>query len=271
MEFNTDFFENYLRDAPLPLALERTLECHILSKKTFTRPILDIGCGEGLFAKKLFKQKIDVGIDPNPRELERAKNYDIYTELLQCKGDSIPKEDGSFNTILSNSVMEHIPEIDMVLKEAHRLLSNSGFIYLTLPTARFDQYTLLHQFIKKFKLSSSSKRYSQFFNKFWAHYHYYNIGEWTAKFESLGFKVVEAQEYGSKSTCILNSFAAPFSIIPFVTKKMTNRWFIFEGLRKYSAKYLNFLFNPFTKEHTINEGEGGLVFFSLQKKNQAGL
>src|SRR5579872_4953725 len=108
MRLNDEFFKNFLLEAPLPLALERTLECKILSTQKFQRPILDIGCGEGIFAKKLFNEKIDVGIDPNPSELERAQSYDAYDELIQCWGDQIPKKDGTFNTILSNSVMEHI-------------------------------------------------------------------------------------------------------------------------------------------------------------------
>ena len=33
MKFNTNFLKNYLELAPIPLALERTLECEILSKE----------------------------------------------------------------------------------------------------------------------------------------------------------------------------------------------------------------------------------------------
>lgn len=266
MEFNTDFFENYLKEAPLPLALERTLECTLLSQQPFERPILDIGCGEGLFAKKLFKEKLDLGIDPNPDELERAQFHNAYHALLQCSGDAIPRQDGSFNTILSNSVMEHIPDIDKVLQEAHRLLSAKGRLYLTLPTTRFDQYTLFHQLIKKFRLSRLSQRYSQFFNQFWAHYHYYEPSDWIARFERLGFQVIICQEYGSKRTCLLNAMLTPLSIIPFIAKKVTNRWFVWEGFRKYSANLLSGLFAAFAIEPPVKEGAGGLVFFALQKQ-----
>src|SRR5947207_12297154 len=124
MKFKHNFFRNLLKEAPLPLAIERSLECQILFKEEFKHPVLDIGCGDGIFASILFDEKIDVGIDPNEMELERAKTYNIYVELIKCFGNAIPKPSRSFNTIFSNSVLEHIPDIESVLKEIHRLLSN---------------------------------------------------------------------------------------------------------------------------------------------------
>src|SRR3569832_727232 len=112
MNFNDDFFKNLLMEATLPLAIERALECQILSKQEFKHPILDIGCGDGIFASRLFDEKIDVGIDPNERELEKAKTYNAYVELIKCYGNSIPKPSNYFNTIYSNSVMEHIQDIE---------------------------------------------------------------------------------------------------------------------------------------------------------------
>src|SRR4051812_12209599 len=98
MRFKNNFLANYLTRAPAPLALERAFECEILSKQKFTHPILDIGCGEGLLAYILFDEEVDVGIDPNAKELERAKAFGIYNELIQCFGDNVPKASNSFKT-----------------------------------------------------------------------------------------------------------------------------------------------------------------------------
>lgn len=266
MRFNDNFFKNFLLDAPLPLALERAMECKLLSTKEFRSPILDIGCGEGIFAKKLLKEKIEVGIDPNQSELNRARFYDAYDELIHCWGDKIAKKDGVFNTILSNSVLEHIPEIDKVLVEAHRLLSDEGIMYLTLPTNRFDQYTIVAQILAKLRLKGLQKYYQRGFNKFWAHYHYYNTDDWIKKFERNGFSVVEFQEYASKGVCLFNAASIPFSFFPFVTKKLFNRWFLFPRLRKFTAYILHALFKPLTDNPTAEAGRGGLVFFCLAKR-----
>ncbi|MBX7066610.1 MAG: class I SAM-dependent methyltransferase [Parachlamydiales bacterium] len=268
MQFNSDFFLRYLQEAPLPLALERTMECNILSKKHFKRPILDVGCGDGIFAKILFGEKIDVGIDPNQLELERARSYEAYDELILCKGDKIPKKDGFFNTIYSNSVMEHIPEIEKVLAEAHRLLSDKGVMYLTLPTNRFDQFTNAYQMLAALGLKRLMKMYRNWFNRFWAHYHCYDSVEWTKTFEHQGFKVTQVCEYASKNICIFNAAATPLSLGSFLIKKLFNRWFLASGLRKYSASILHAFFKTLTFNPIVESGKGGLIFFELVKEKR---
>src|SRR2546428_6343193 len=119
--------------------LFRSLECRIYSGLVFERPILDIGCGDGVHAKVLFAEKIDTGIDPNERELERAAELGAYVELIACRGDAIPKPDWAYRTIFSNSVLEHIPDLRPVLKEAHRLLMPGGRFYFTVPSPNFER------------------------------------------------------------------------------------------------------------------------------------
>ena len=166
MIFKTDFLYNYIKEAPLPLAMERTFECKILSQQEFARPILDIGCGEGIFAYVLFDEKIDVGIDPDKNELKRALKYGMYKELINCYGDSIDKPDKFFKTIFSNSVLEHIQGINPVLKEAHRLLDDDGVLYCTVPTNYFDKYSLMFQFLTFLKLKKLSEKYKVFLISF---------------------------------------------------------------------------------------------------------
>ena len=78
MKFNNNYFINYLKETPVPLAYERAFECYILSKQKFKRPILDLGCGDGIFAKMLFDEKIESGLDPLSYELKYAKRTNKY-------------------------------------------------------------------------------------------------------------------------------------------------------------------------------------------------
>ena len=102
--FKKHFGLNYLSHAPLSLAFERIIECNIMKDQVFVPPVLDIGCGEGLLATILFDSPIDLGIDPNDRELMRAEKVEAYRMLIKCTGDNIPEPDNSFNTIFSNIV-----------------------------------------------------------------------------------------------------------------------------------------------------------------------
>jgi len=267
MRFKNNFLENYMVEAPIPLAVERSLECEILSKQDFDRPILDLGCGEGMFAYILFDEKIDVGIDPNSRELERARKYGMYHELIQCSGNEIPKESGTFNTILSNSVLEHIPTLKPVLWEAYRLLSDKGKFYITVPTNLFDHYTIGYQLFSFMKLHKLAEKYRNFFNRFWNHYNYYSKDKWEALFRECGFKVVNSQEYDSKPICMLNDFLVPFALPRFLMKKTINRWVLFRRIRRIYI-YPFYLFAKYLIKRCENGKQGGIIFFSLSKLNK---
>ncbi|MGZ3774639.1 MAG: class I SAM-dependent methyltransferase [Bdellovibrio sp.] len=266
MKFKKNFFQNYIVTTPLPLALERCWECEIQSNQKFLRPILDVGCGEGLFAFNLFEDKIDVGIEPNPKELERAASFDKYMELICCFGDKIPGNNKSFKTIFSNSVLEHIQDIKPVLTEMHRLLADDGQAYFTLPTDKFDQYTFGYQILSACGLKSLAVRYQNFFNKFWRHYHCYNKDNWELLFSQCGFKVKTQFEYASKAQCLLNDLGAPFCLFSFVVKKLTNNWFLFPGARKVITKFIYVpLFLSWATLKKQPQGKGGLIFFALEK------
>ena len=72
---------------PAPLAIERSHECDILPRQLFEHPILDVGCGDGLFSYCLFDEKLDTGIDPRTEELAHAQRYLGYEELIATTGD----------------------------------------------------------------------------------------------------------------------------------------------------------------------------------------
>lgn len=264
MIFKNNFFKNYLKQAPIPLSLERSLECEILSKQEFIHPILDIGCGEGLFAYILFNEKIDLGIDPDEKELNRSKEYGIYSELIKCFGDQIPKTSGTFNTIFSNSVLEHILDIEPVLKEAHRLLSDTGNFYITVPTNLFDQYSVINQILKGIRLNKAAAKYRKFFNNFWRHYHYYDIPGWKKILAKNGFEVVQSQQYCGKNIALLNDFLAPFCLLSFISKKILNRWYVSRFLRSLIAPLYYSLFCSKLKIDKYLD-TGGIVFFHLKK------
>src|SRR5277367_5210719 len=105
MRFDSDFLSRYLEIAPAALAIERSLECEILARQRFTRPILDLGCGDGIFAFILCAEEIETGVDHDPAEVARARIYDRYEELITCSADAVPKPDASYRTIVSNSVL----------------------------------------------------------------------------------------------------------------------------------------------------------------------
>lgn len=264
MNFNSNFFETYVSRAPLALAIERNYECEILSQQKFERPVLDLGCGDGIFSSILFKEKIDLGIDPDQTELARAEKLDAYKELISCYGDRVPRPSGYFKSIFSNSVMEHIPEIGAVLKECHRLLADDGRLYLTLPNERFERYSLICVTLEKLGLVEWSIKFRSFFNKFWAHYHAYSVQEWTELFENAGFEVESVREYNSKRSCVTNDILAYFALSSFLSRKFLKRWFVVPRLRAAISPMLSAIWKG-QLDAPDRTGPSGLVFFALRK------
>lgn len=265
--FNQTFLTSYILEAPLALAVERSAECTLFAQQHFKEPILDLGCGDGTFAKVLFSQQIDAGVDINPMELRKAHESGQYRELLCTSAATIDKPDKSYQTIMSNSVLEHIPDLDGVLLEARRLLKDEGRLLVTIPTDRFETYTLIHQILIACHLHQLAKQYRLRFNRFWKHYHCYSIAQWRAIFQRCGLEVVAYQEYNSKKHCLINDALVPLSIGSCIIKRLANRWFLFPGWRRVYGRLLGIMIKPLIPRTYIIDKDGGLVFMELKKHN----
>lgn len=85
--------------------------------------LLDIGCGENRLVRAYRAQGGDgLGVDAYPWE-----GVDHVAE----DSSRLPFEDGSFDTVTFVASLNHIPNREAVLREAHRLLSAQGRLVLT--------------------------------------------------------------------------------------------------------------------------------------------
>lgn len=109
-----------------------------MHKDLLLRPLLDLGCGDGSFASVLFEE-IDYGLDNDPCAIRIAEGYKIYHSLLQTTESSIPLGDDAVNSIISNSVFEHLTDVNGMLSECHRVLRDGGIMIFTVPVAQFER------------------------------------------------------------------------------------------------------------------------------------
>jgi SAM-dependent methyltransferase len=254
--------------APFALAFERTLECRLYSGLPMAHPILDLGCGEGLFAKMLFADRIDTGVDPDGTEIERARGSGVYAELIRCRGDAVPKASGSFRTIFANSVLEHIPELEPVLREMHRLLAPAGRFYFTVPSDRFAHYTVGNQILVALGRPALAAKYRAFFDRFWRHYHCYSEDEWRKLASEAGFEVIDSFTYDPKRICVLNDFLAPFGAPAVVLRRFTDRWTLLPSARRV-AMYPLYLLARRILRGGQRADAGGLVFVAATNPGRA--
>lgn len=268
MKFHNDVLLRYASIAPLALAFERTLECRIYQRLPFERPILDLGCGDGVFAKVLFDEPIDTGVDPDPRELACARRLGTYGELLPCAGDAVPKSDGSFRTIFSNSVLEHIRDLGPVLNEIHRLLAAGGHFYATVPSDRFERYAIGNRVLAATGLASLAAGYRRRYNRFWKHYHCYPLDTWKALARRAGFEVLEAFPYAPPRICTLNDLLVLSAFPAFVSKRMTGRWVWSPSIRRVMLGLVNGYVRRIL-DGAERADDGGLIFLRLRRAGSA--
>ena len=133
----------YLKVAPFSLAFLRAVECRLLSKYKMPSPLLDIGCGDGVFAKIFFssaKQNRKVyGLDMNLKEIELARKSGAYYKVKMGDALDKPFKDNFFSTVFTNSVLEHTYSLHLSLKEIARVLKPGGKLYVTIPSDRFTK------------------------------------------------------------------------------------------------------------------------------------
>ncbi|MCA1953087.1 MAG: class I SAM-dependent methyltransferase [Hyphomicrobiales bacterium] len=102
--------------------------------------ILDFGCGAGDLARHLRDRGfVVIGLDASPCMIEACRRHgargDIRFEEYPGTGP-LPLADGSFDAVVSSSVLEYVPELDRLLAELRRVLKPAGRLAATVPDPR---------------------------------------------------------------------------------------------------------------------------------------
>jgi len=96
--------------------------------------VLDYGCGTGLLAKYITKNKY-VGIDIDQRSINMAKilnpGYRFF-KITGIENKEIGKL-GPYDTIVMLAVIEHLAEPKKILKDLSKTLNRSGNLIITTP------------------------------------------------------------------------------------------------------------------------------------------
>lgn len=268
-KLNKNFFQSYLAHAPIALARERALELYLMQSVPAEGMVLDIACGDGFYTHMLFPQidKTIYGIDLNPKEIEKAMSIKTFKKVSVMDATKLEFPSGSFNTVFSNSSLEHIKEIEKSLHSIHRVLAENGKLFLTLPTDKFEMYSAGATFLEFLNLKKISIWYRKKYNLFWNHFHTHNVEGWIIIFNNTGFEVVESIEYATHKFCLLNDLMTPQGLIGKINMMIFNKWKIAEPLWKYISKYLRTR-EPFDVKKEINISNGGLVYFELKKSQK---
>ncbi len=101
--------------------------------------VLDLGCGTGNLALRLHElcpEAEIVGLDPDPKALERARakaaRAGATIEWQQGSADALPFPDASFDRVISSLVFHHLPPdvVRATVPELRRVLAPGGSVWV---------------------------------------------------------------------------------------------------------------------------------------------
>ncbi len=165
------------------LGLWRAAEIAALREQVFESPVLDLGCGDGLVTS-LVLSRVEVGLDPDKKVLERAARHGIYERFEAVPAEEMQLPHGSIGTVFSNSVLEHLPHLDAVLEAVARVLRPGGRLIFTIPTEAFSRWLVL-----------PSTRYADWRNRQLCHLNLWPTGRWIEHLHSAGLEVEQVLPY----------------------------------------------------------------------------
>jgi 2-polyprenyl-6-hydroxyphenyl methylase / 3-demethylubiquinone-9 3-methyltransferase len=97
--------------------------------------VLDVGCGEGVFAAELAAVGAEVlGIDVAEEPLRRARARHPALDLRLVDGEAPwPLPDASFDVVWAGEVIEHVADTAAWLSEVRRVLRSGGSLLISTP------------------------------------------------------------------------------------------------------------------------------------------
>lgn len=221
-----DFLTPHLASMAPHRALLRSIECKFMNAIELVHPVLDIGCGDGNFASISYDEPIDVGLDPMERDLREAAAMrpGVYHEVVQGSATQLPFGDGSFATVVSNCVIEHIPDVDRTLAEISRVLMPGGVFATTLPSEHYPEYLLGSTVLRKIRLGRASAAYGDFFNRISHHYHVDPPGVWEERLRRVGLEMTQHTYYFSERAHHAFDMAHYLGIPNLASKRLAGKW-----------------------------------------------
>lgn len=126
----------WIERLPIAEAVVREPESAWLGSLDLPAPVLDVGCGDGLFASMTFAAPLAVGLDRSERALRRARASGAYRSVVRADVRTLPFRAGVFGAVVSNGALEHVPGVEKGLAEIARVTRPGGRFALTVPGPR---------------------------------------------------------------------------------------------------------------------------------------
>jgi 2-polyprenyl-3-methyl-5-hydroxy-6-metoxy-1,4-benzoquinol methylase len=151
--------------------------------------VLDVGCGEGVFAAELARAGAEiVGIDVAEEPLRRAhaRQPELDLRLVDGEGEW-PLADASFDVVWAGEVIEHVADTAAWLSEVRRVLRSGGPLLLSTPA---------HGPLTMLRVAFSRRAFEDRFEPRGEHLRHYSRGTLMALLTDFGFHEAQVRSAG---------------------------------------------------------------------------
>lgn len=263
-------FEKLLDFMPFSLCVREIMRMRVLAEEeSLPMPILDVGCGDGLFWEVVFSEILRgkekqleglVGIDIDPKEVElasaRLSEFGSKVESIDIAAKALPGIDDvkmrqkHFNTVIANCSIEHVPHLKEAISNIRSLLAPGGRFFVFLPAPMWTETMRTKNILRRFS-SRASGVYGSFFDGFFQHHHLYPYYVWEHLFLGMGFSSVETKGIGTEVGNGLFEAHLPGALCEFVAKAVSGKYPRLQRFRQLGTR--GAMFEKFIEQ--VRQGE----------------
>lgn len=237
VEFTYDSFSKYFPYAPTALCIKECARLEILKKIQVESPILDVGCGDGLFAKLAFGATEVWGIDIDGKEGRWAQASQAYSQIILGDITTSKLPSSFFKTCVANCSLEHVPDIQGALSTIANSLAPGGRAYLLVPNRIWASKFMTVRILRSMFGKSAAAFLQDGIDEFFRHHHLYDENGWRDILAQSPLSLLEISPALSTATTVaFEAFLLP-SIAGWANKKLTTRWTNFPGLRSVATPF----------------------------------
>lgn len=223
--------DRQVREVPPFRALLRAIEAALVRRLLPAEgPVLDLGCGDGMFTTLTLADdphhtgRVMYGVEPDAAEAARAKRTGTYAEVYETSAAAMPLPNGACGAVLANSVLEHIPDLDPVLREVHRVLRPGGSFLITAPNDTFGDGFGVAVMLDRVGLPGVAARYRAWFNELARHRHRLSADQWQARLAAVGLETVHHERYFAPTAMFWFDLLHYVSVPSLLARRTLGRW-----------------------------------------------
>jgi SAM-dependent methyltransferase len=173
----------------------------------------------------------------------------------------MPFPNGYFSSAISNSVLEHIPQVEAVLNETARVLRSQAVFLFCVPNPRYLSELSIPSVLGKVGLKGVGERYRQWFRKMSRVEHAVPPQTWQTWLEEAGFTLERWWHYFSPASMRALEWGHYLGAPTLLPHALIGRWIIIP--RRWNLALTERLVRPYSQPHPYPDGT--FTFFVARK------